>query len=371
MAIATQQKAFLYDIQLLPYCPIPNAIQEDGSMYVINNNEFSVVSYKDENDDEKYVSIAFHVSSSKFNTLIEHKVEAAQSAIEKKINNECDKWRLTAPNYSNYFDFSIEKNNGVEYFDVDCIYKPFTPYIHINPNFKGLYGYDDNSPRGLVLGGDFSLDQITDQWLQYQAQNKNFQATFDRQIQNMELNNSIARTQDIVGTIAGALGGAATGGISGGMMATGGKGSIWGAAIGGAASLGAGIADIAINEQLRNEALDYTKDMFGYQLGNIQALPNTISKVSAYNNNNKIFPVLEYYTCTNREKEALLNKIAYNGMTVMAIGKIKDYIGNSWSYNDISSKGYIKGKLIRLETIEDDYHIINELSNELNKGVYI
>ena len=369
MAIAKQQKAYLYDIQLLPYCPIPNAVREDNTMYVVNNNEFSVVSFKDENDVEEYVSIAFHVPSSKFNTIVESNVSAAQSAIEKKVNNECDKWRLTAPNYSNYFDFSVEKNNGIEYFDVDCIYKPHTPYIHLNPNFKELYGYDDNSPRGLVLGGDFSLDQITDQWIQYQAQNKNFQATFDRQIQNMEINNSIGRTQDIVGTIAGIGQGAAAGGLTGSMIP--GIGTGIGAIAGGVTSAIGGVADIFINEQLRNETLDYTKDLFGYQLGNIQALPNTISKVSAYNNNNKIFPVLEYYTCTNREKEALLNKIAYNGMTVMAIGKIKDYLGNSWSYNDITSKGYIKGKLIRLETVEDDYHIINEISNELNKGVYI
>ena len=58
-------------------------------------------------------------------------------------------------------------------------------------------------------------------------------------------------------------------------------------------------------------------------------------------------------------------------MTVMRIGTMNEFISNSWSYNDIESKGYIKGKLIRLETIEDDYHIVNAISGELNKGVYI
>ena len=57
-------------------------------------------------------------------------------------------------------------------------------------------------------------------------------------------------------------------------------------------------------------------------------------------------------------------------MTVMAIGKINDYIGNSWSYDGIESKGYIKGQLIRLETIDEDFHLINAIAGELNKGVY-
>ena len=58
-------------------------------------------------------------------------------------------------------------------------------------------------------------------------------------------------------------------------------------------------------------------------------------------------------------------------MTTMRIGTINEFIDNDWSYQDIESKGYIKGKLIRLDTINDDYHIVNALSGELDKGVFI
>ena len=104
-----------------------------------------------------------------------------------------------------------------------------------------------------------------------------------------------------------------------------------------------------------------------------EALPNTISKVSVLNANNKIFPVLEFYTCTEEEKRALLNKLAYNGMTTMVIGKIIDYIDNSWEYEDIKSLGYIKCKLIRFnENLKrENYNITNAIASELNKGVYI
>ena len=61
-------------------------------------------------------------------------------------------------------------------------------------------------------------------------------------------------------------------------------------------------------------------------------------------------------------------------MTVMAIGRIADYIGNNWTCKinantSISDKGYIKGQLIRID-IADDYHAVAQIADELNKGVY-
>ena len=188
----------------------------------------------------------------------------------------------------------------------------------------------------------------------------------------MEVKNNVARFQEVFGAVAGTVQGAVQGAMGGSIGGAG--GAIAGAVVGAGASAAGGILDYQMNELLRNEAMDYTKDLFGYTLGNIQALPNTISKISAFNANNKVFPVLEYYTATDREKEALINKVAYNGMTTMVIGKIVDYITN-WTIDfngkTYSSKGYIKCQLIRMEGIEDDYHIINSIAGELNKGVYI
>jgi outer membrane lipoprotein SlyB len=372
-AIMSMQKnhpGIIYDVQILPYCPVPKLIQDIDVIEVTNEKEYSLIMSGGENPQP--VGIIFNVPESRFSTNLEgYSILGGQTSIEKKLNNQCDKWRICSPNYSNYFDFSVEKNGGVQYFNVDCEYKPFTPYIHINPNFDNLYGEDFNDVRGLVCGGDFSLSQIIDQWEQYQIQNKNFQNIFDRQIQNMEVQHKIGRVQDVVGSIAGVGQGAASGALTGGMIG-GGYGAVAGAVIGGVSSLAGGIADISINEQLRNEALDYTKDQFGYQLGNIQALPNTISKISSLNGNNKLFPILEYYTCTDEEKIAFLNKIAWNGMTIMIIGKMNDYINNSWTYNGIESKGYIKGRLIRIpEIIGEDLHVANTIANELNKGIFI
>ena len=379
MAMQAQQASRIHDIQILPYCPVPHLITDDNEITITNEKEYSLIVSGGET--HQVLGIIFNVPESRFTTNLEgYSIQSGQTAIEKKLNNECDKWRLTSPNYSNYFDFSVEKNGGISYFNVDCDYKPFTPYIHINPNFSNLYGEDFNDVRGLVCGGDFSLSQIIDQWEQYQIQNKNFQNIFDRQIQNMEITQDIQRKQELWSLGAGSLSGAASGALMGSMIAPGVGGAI-GAAVGGVASLAGGAQDIYYSDKLRAEALDYTKDNFSYQLGNIQALPNTISKVSALNNNNKLFPILEYYTCKKEEKRAFINKIAWNGMTTMVIGKINDFVGNFWEmpeYN-ISSEGYIKGQLIRLELPVDhkenqhseDYQIVNAISGELYKGVYI
>ena len=51
-------------------------------------------------------------------------------------------------------------------------------------------------------------------------------------------------------------------------------------------------------------------------------------------------------------------------MTVMAIGTLAQHI---WE-DDYT---YIKGKLIRCDTIKDDFHMVNAISGELDKGVFI
>lgn len=365
-AIIKNHGSLIFDVQLLPYFPIQSLISTRNDIitadstkqftYIINSADNSVLSY------------IFHVPNSQFTFNIEEKVIVDETSMDKKVKNQCYKYRLCSPNFDGYFDFSAAKNNGVDYFNVDCVYKPYSPYIHINPNFKNLYGKDFNDPRGLICGGDFSLTQIEDKWQEYQLQNKNYQEIFNRDIQNLELTNEINREKTIfagaISTIGGAIGGitqgakkGAYGAIAGGLVGTIGAG------------LGAGL-NLQWGDTLRSEALDYKQDMFGYQLGNIQALPDTLKKVTSLNNNNKIFPILEIYKCTEEEETAFINKIAYNGMTVMRIGKISDFLENNWTYKDISSKNYIKGKIIRLSDLIDDFHIANEIANEINKGAY-
>lgn len=270
-----------------------------------------------------------------------------------KIQNETELWRLVSPNYNGQFEFSVAKNNGVNFFNVDCNYKPFSPYIHINPDFGLLYGQDFNDARGLICGGDFSLPQVSSAWANFETSNKNYQNIFNREVQNMEVKNNISRIEERFNVASNAIGAGVGAGIASGNPLIG-----VGAGI---ASLGGGIADMYLNEELRNEALDYKHDMYGYQLGNIKAMPNSLTRTSAFTYNNKVFPILEYYNCTDEEVEALENKIKYNGMTVMRIGTISEFIMPPYQTR------YIKGRLIRLD-IHEDFHYISAIADEIYKG---
>jgi hypothetical protein len=312
----------------------------------------------------KAAGCVFWISgSSKLTKYIYHKIEVSSDNLEFKVQNECDKYRLCSPNWSGAFEFSATKNGGVTQFRCDLAFKPVNPYIRVAPVFDGLYGPISDDARGLICGGDFSFSRTQNEWIEYLRQNQNYQRIFDRQIENIEVNNSVQRISEYVNMVTGTVSGAVSGGMGGAMIGGGVYGAAAGSIIGGGASLAGGIADVILNEQLRTEALDYTKDQFGYQLGNIKALPTSIIKVDVLTPNSKIYPILEYYTCTDIEKEALRNKIKYNGMTIMRIGTISEFKQENPSY--------IKGKLIRLTSVADDFHVLNAIASELNKGVFI
>lgn len=342
----------IYDVQLLPYCPVRYCIKSDGT-FDIGDAKVHYI----KNDDNENIGVILWAIRSAFTLNIPYNLQVANP----KIESQTDIYRLCSPNFNGQFEFSPAMNSGVNYFNVDCNYKPFNPYIHINPNFNYLYGEDFNDARGLICGGDFSLPQLSNAWSNYQLNNKNYQNIFDRQIENMEVNNAIQRKKETLGVGLGMIGGIAGGAMAG---AKGGPmGIATGAVIGGIGSAVAGGMDMILNERSRVEALDYTKDQFGYNLGNIQALPTSLSKTSAFTYNNKIFPILEFYTCTEEEKRALENKLKYNGMTVMRIGTIQEFIRETPTY--------IKGKLIRLENTGEDFHYVSELAKEFDKGVFI
>lgn len=286
------------------------------------------------------------------------------TAINRKRANECDLLRLVSQNYSAIFEFSPAKSGGVDGFLADCTYKPWSPYIHILPKLKGLYG--DNfvaidDARGLICGGDMSLPQLSNAWANYQLQNKTYQEMFDRQIKNMDVQNDINRqgalAQAILSPITGLASGAAAGAQAGG--AYGAIAGAVGGAVGGAIT---SAIDYKNTIRMMEENRQYSIDMYGYNLQNIQAVPTSLTKTSALTYNTRVWPFIEYYTCTDAEKDALKDKMKYNGMTIMKVGKLNDYL--------LGEDNFYKGQLIRLN-IKVDSHMAYEIYNELNKGVYL
>lgn len=368
------------DIQILPYCPFEEILDSDGNIQIAGFTEGYDYSYIKKEVGDSHVNCGiiiypkncrgtFDISIPSNNENYSECIEETVSAINKKVKSETKLCRFVSPNFASTFDINVQKNKGITLLNVDYFYKPYSPYIHVAPYFSGLYGEDYNDPKGLICSGDFSIATAQSEWENYQIQNKNYELIFNRQIQNLDVNNSIAYdVQKITGKIGvgtslltGLAGGAVAGSMVGGPIGTA-VGAIAGA-VGGAALSGVGAKyDLEYLKKSQSEARSYAVDMYAYSLGNVKALPYTLTRVSAFTENNKIFPFIEFYDATDEEKEALRNKIKYNGMTIMRIGRIFDFIQPDFKY--------VQGQLIRLEGINEDSHVIAEIANEIKLGGY-
>ena len=373
----------LYDIQVVPYCPLRDLMGRYTHAPVVvdeDDEDKTFALFKDNNG--TIIAGLFYSKISQFEFNVartismphlsgQYGIPTLTAAENVKLVDGATKYRLVSPNYSGQFEFSVAKNNGVGSFNVDCTYKPFSPYIHVNPAFSNMYGQDWNDARGLICGGDFSISQVSDAFTEYSLQNKNYQEIFDRQIQNMDVNNSIARTEAIWGGIAGSVKGLA-GGAAAGAMAGGIPGAIIGGVAGAAFSTAGGIADYELLKQRQEEARDFAIDMYGYNLSNVKAIPYSLTKVGAMNGNNKMFPFVETYYATDEEFAAFAKKVKADGMTIMAVGTMNELcIANPAVTGE---KRMFKGQIIRFDDesnpLKADADIAEAINSELMKGVY-
>ena len=371
-SLATQLTSqYVLDLQLLPYCPLQSLITASKVITVRDINKSSVCG-KYSSD---YTDCLLVAENANFSLDINKSIEingfyddSVSSAFKMKFLNDCTMVRLCSPNYNGLFEFNLAKNGGkVNKINADITLRPFNPYIHLNPDFDHLYGTDFNDIRGLVCNGDFSLGIINDAWNVYEIQNKNYQAIFDRQIQNLDVNNAIVRQEAGWGMAAGVVSGAASG-AAGGAIVGGGWGALAGAVIGAGTSAIGGALDLANLQKRQQEARSYAIDNYNLQLGNVRALPYSITKTSALTYNNKLFPFIEIYTCSEEEEWAYYLKLWWNGMTIGRIDDLPKYTSGNWA-------NFFRGKLVALYGEEGsnavENRIIEAINDELMKGVFI
>lgn len=347
------------DLQLLPYCPIQENILSEysnpsfSSLYLSKSYIKSGPILPDTAGaiEQPTVGYIYWCNVSNFDLTIPYKLTINNYKEESELNN----YRLCSPGYKSVFEFNAAKNGGINGFHVDCTYKPYNPFILIHPNFDVLYGknYEDN--RGLICTDDFSLPIISDQWATYELNNKNYSNTFYREIQSAQLENKYAHYNDIANMFSGTVQAFGSGVLTGSPITT------------TATSFGAGLADVSINQKLRNDQIDKAETLFKYNLENIKARPQTVSKSSPIVKNNKQVPFLETYSCSNEEKEAFRAKIKYTGMTILKTSTLRSYL----NYIDDVTESYVKGSIIRFPKIIEDFHYLKELSNEVGKGFYL
>lgn len=342
----------LLDIQIQPYCPATGIIASTGTINYNTNDTKRYGLIK--NGDTVVGAYLWCTASSGQKVLTGYRYEID----DLKMFNNCYKYRLSAGNHAAGFDFNVAQNGGkIDGWTLVYSYLPVSSYVRLAPMFTGLYGSEFNDGRGMTQQGDYSITYINDTWVTYQNNQKNYLNSFQRTMENLDVQRGAQRLEQLIGSTVGAAGA--------GVQA----GSVFGAGVGigaGALSAVGGLADLGISEKLYRENKQYQKDQFNYTLDNVKATPNTLGKVVAYSNDNKIIPVLEIYKATDTEIEAFYNMIKYQGMTVGVIDLPSKYLYNS--YRD--DKGFIKARPIQLKDLSDDYHMATAISDELSLGIY-
>lgn len=158
----TQSKC--YDLQLLPYCPRQDLIN-GGKIDLSNSDLVHGADYLFIFPGDQFTApsgFILFASKSAGTINIPINIAVPEDDVDFKIEDETTFYRLCSPNYAGQFEFKATRNYGVDFVNIDYAYKPFTPYIHANINFKGLYGADTDDTRGLICSGDFSLPQTSD-----------------------------------------------------------------------------------------------------------------------------------------------------------------------------------------------------------------
>lgn len=353
---------WLIDLQIVPFCPgIPTAKGYKKIKASAIKSEINLIVTSTETQLAGYICYAS--SPSGFGLCCTDNGTAGPvwyyQVDDIKISACTTFLRVVSPNGNGAYEYypakSLYKPGGV-----GCAYRftymPYQPYIKLEPGFHRMYGADYNDTRGLICGGEFSMPQITDQWKTYQLNNKNYQLMFNRQIESLDLQNKWAFRQDIAnaatGAISGIVGGAMLGGVAGGV-------------IGGVASAAAGGVDVYANQQIRADQKDATLQQFNWQNQNIQALPNTVTKLTNFNDEMPKTPYIEIYTCTKEEKNNFKKYLALRDYTINRYGKFADYVKPN------GGKTFLRGTLIRLEGVQDDTHYIAAIADEVKQGFYV
>lgn len=346
----------IYDVQALPYYPGGHELELDTGGIRLPNTDY----YTDVWVGQKHTVICWLPSVSCDKDAITGGIDAWSDI---KLDNETRLCRLASPNYASMYDFSVAKNYGVTGWHITMTARPYQPYIHVAPIWGGLYSpmYQDD-PKGLILGGNYSIDIVSSAWTSYEINNKNYQLIFDRNVQTLDLQQSIERKQDIRNLAASA--------INAGISAAG-NAVLFGAASGviaGAKTAGNLVnSAVALGEaqQLRENARDSMLDLQSYNLGNIKARPDTLTKVSSINSQNKGWAVAEIYTAPQNEVDAYIALRKYSGMTVGVVGRLNEYVReNPYKYR------YIRAQVLRLSA-DVDTHLAQAINAELSGGCYI
>lgn len=372
----------LLDIQLTPYAPITGYTRMwtgiDDELYINTNREqelqpVDVFKIKDVDEEVICMIPMYEVTYADYTeTLgIEHdNLFKIDDDVDYKLLQQ-NRYVLTSPSGGTQHDVSVSKNDGLDYIILNMSVRPYASIYQLQPIYKGLYGENFRDTRGLIWKEESSLTFVTSAWETYKRQNVNFLNSFnadqdykrsvtalnhEANIGNYKFDASKRMLEAGIDALQiGVKGSIATGSpIAGGVMAA---ASIGASVVGEAVEYGQMMYNHKMENKMVENDISYAKTQFNYAMGNIQALPENLEKVSGINIYNNMVPYIQVFEPPYIEKEMYTNYLNVNGVAVNQVVDIKEYNFN-----------YIQGSVLIYDgTITNEEYV--ELQSQLKYGV--
>lgn len=335
---------------------VANINKDTGQIIDIQYLPFSIATQKNDNINVNGTSLV-----AQFLNLDDYYFSVSQEPLSN-MNKETDTIKLVSPSRATQFMWSPYNNDGNMNFNIKATIRPFSTVIYIRPQTTGLLMYNYDDKNCLIIEEDFSLTQLSSEWSQYVRQNRNYNNTFNREIQGREVERSWERRVEqaqaksdewTARNISAQKAQAYTGNLPILSSIAGAIGTAWKDS----AYMEAAQLDREYNEAMYQESLSLAKDMFNYQLDNIKSQPTMPSKITTIDCKFLGYVYIEYYSTNPTEKQAIENYYYYNGNRIDDYGTFKDYWGN-----------FIRGKII----ISAHYTQpeLNELNRRLQAGIF-
>ena len=346
---------YLADAQVYPYCP-------DISELSTSLNGIPL----------------FYINASSF--IRDCTVQLLPSSDIKKEYIE-RQYSIISPEQTGKFDFSfydfinnVEDNNGVNYakmtIKIKTSLKPFSIITSavIQPTLNSLIGitYESDLRGSQASSSGFECSLSSNAFETYARQNSNYQNIFKLQQQELQMQHSVERVNEITSAVVNTTTATAMGAIAGASL---GGNTTVGKAVGG--SIGGATAGVTVgtamtiqavtNQKLREYEESLQQQTFDLQIGTIKNLPNSLNRVSSFNEIilKDFWYIIETYECTDEEKEIVDNFIQMYGYGIGVFDFVLNYYKNGWFLRStLISSGY-----------NANLHMIVE--KELKGGIYL
>lgn len=353
------ENPYLVDAQIYPYCPTLTSVSSE-----INGYPF------------------FTINSTSYNHYCSVQLLPYSDIKKEYITRQ---YSVISPEQSGKFDFNfydyvnkVEDNNGINYATLDIIVKTaLKPFGIIS---SAVIQPTENSLIGITYGSDlrgsqpssngFECSLASNAFETYKRQNSNYQQIFALQKEELQKQHSVELTNDITSTIVNTMSATAMGAIAGANMADAGifnsfgskaAGAGLGALYAGGTVGGAMIAQTVENSKLRDYEEYLQQANFDLQIGTIKNLPNSINRISSFNEIilQDFWYIIETYECSDFEKTVVDNFITKYGYGIGVFDFVENYCKNGWFLRStlVSSKYNV------------NLHMIAE--KELMGGIYL